>query len=77
MGLKKYRIQWQARIQELEKKFAESGSEEDKALLEKCQSNFRGDVNIANVLLSYGVKPDITRSNSDFFLNPRFATISE
>ena len=77
MGQDKFRNRWLTTIEELKKKYAESGSEEDKALLEKCLSDFRGNVRSDNLSLKYSERPRVTRENQDFVINPRYSEISE
>lgn len=75
MGLKIFRKKWLARIEELERKYAETGSEEDQLKLEECKGNFAGK-NLSISILLHEFRNSGT-VNSDYFLNPRVATIEE
>ena len=75
MGLEKFRKKWLAKIEELENKYAETGSDEDRLKLEECKSNFAGKNLSTSILLHEFGNGDTV--NSDFFLNPRVATIEE
>lgn len=75
MGLDKFKQKWLKRIEELKKKYDETGSEDDRLKLEECKSNFAGkNLSISILLHEFGNGDTV---NSDYFLNPRVATIEE
>lgn len=78
MGLPKFRKIWEEKIKEAEKKYQETGLQEDLDRLNKLKSELHGGghVNTDIVLRSLNKSCEDPK-NSDFFLNPRYSTIEE
>lgn len=73
MGLEKYRKKWREEIAQAEARYLETGEQADLNRLNELKSAFQGTVNIDMDIHSY-MRGNIESSDSDFFLNPRFAT---